>query len=435
MTESKNVFEDVPCTFCGCLCDDIVLEVEAGKIISMKNGCTISKSRFLNHHDNRMEYPTVLKDGEQTQVDLDTAIAKAVEIISSAKRVLVYGLSSTENDAHREAYKIAELAGGVVDNTSSVCHGPTILGVQESGEAAASLAEVRHRSDLVIYWGSNPTQAHPRHVDRYIRVPGEYVKDPKTGRQIWVVDVRQSESKRIADKFVQLKPGSDLEVLSALRALIRGHRVAGSEVGGIPVDELSAMATTMKEAKYGVLFFGLGLTQSKGRHRNIDAAVRLIQNLNSYTKWNMMPMRGHYNVSGANKTSTWQTGYPFAVDYSRGYPRYQPGEYTSVDLLARGEVDAMLNIAADPAAHFPKACLKTMSKIPIINVDPKESMTSLMATVNIPPAVAGIECDGAAVRMDGLPLYLKKIVDPPEGFLPDREILRRIYEGLLKEVG
>ena len=115
-----------------------------------------------------------------------------------------------------------------------------------------------------------------------------------------------------------------------------------------------------------------------------------------------MPMRGHYNVSGANKTSTWQTGYPYAVDYARG---------------------------------FPKACLRTISKIPIINIDPKENMTSLMATVNIPAAVAGIECDGAAVRMDGLPLYLKKVVDPPEGFLPDRDILRRIYEGLLKEVG
>ncbi len=431
MTESKRVVEDVPCTFCGCLCDDIVLEVEGNHITSMKNGCTISKSRFLNHDDNRLRNPTI----ENKSTSMESAIAKAVEIIKSSKRLLVYGLSSTENDAHREAYKIAELIGGVVDNTSSVCHGPTILGVQESGEAAGSLAEVRHRSDLVIYWGCNPTQAHPRHVDRYIRVSGEYVKDHKANRKIWLVDVRESESKRIADKFIQITPGSDLEVLSSLRALIRGHRVAGSQVGGISVEDLTEMANTLKEVKYGILFFGLGLSQSRGRHRNIDAAVRLVQDLNSYTKWNMMPMRGHYNVSGANKTSTWQTGYPFAVDYAKGYPRYQPGEYTAVDLLARGEVDALLNIASDPAAHFPRACLKTMSKIPIINIDPKENMTSVIATVNIPSAVAGIECDGAAVRMDGLPLYLKKVVEPPEGFLPDRDILRRIYEGLLKEVG
>jgi formylmethanofuran dehydrogenase subunit B len=141
----------------------------------------------------------------------------------------------------------------------------------------------------------------------------------------------------------------------------------------------------------------------------------------------MMPMRGHYNVAGANKTSTWQTGYPYAVDYARGYPRYQPGEYTAVDMLARGEPDAVLNIAADPAAHFPRAAVKHLASIPVINLDPKRNMTSLLAKVNIQTAIAGIECDGAATRMDGLPLYLKKVVDPPEGILPDRDVLRMIY--------
>jgi formylmethanofuran dehydrogenase subunit B len=57
-------------------------------------------------------------------------------------------------------------------------------------------------------------------------------------------------------------------------------------------------------------------------------------------------------------------------------------------------------------------------------------MTSLLAEVNIPTAIAGIECDGAAVRMDGLPLYLQKVVEPPEGLLPDREVLRMIHESL-----
>ncbi len=434
MTEAEKVFTDVPCTFCGCLCDDIEVEVNDGKIVGIKNGCAICKSRFLKHHENRLEHPSIMKDGEQSSVSLDEAVSKAVEIIASARRLLIYGLSSTENDAHREAYKIAELAGGVVDNTSSVCHGPTILGVQESGEAAGALAEVRNRADLVIYWGSNPLAAHPRHISRYTRVAGEYIKDPKKDRKIWLVDIRKSETARTVDKFIKLQPGTDLEVISSLRALLRGHRLAVDEVGGIPVSELQEAVDAMKNAKYGILFFGLGLTQSKGRFRNIDAAVRLIQDLNSYTKWNMMPMRGHYNVSGANKTSTWQTGYPYAVDFARGYPRYQPGEYTAVDLLARGEVDAMLNIAADPAAHFPKACLKTLSQIPIINIDPKENMTSRLATVNIPVAVAGIECDGAAVRMDGLPLYLHKIIDPPEGVLPDRDVLGMIYKKLEKEV-
>ncbi|MFX1262783.1 MAG: formylmethanofuran dehydrogenase subunit B [Promethearchaeota archaeon] len=427
MTE---VFENQVCPFCGCLCDDIRIEVENGKVIKNENGCAISKAKFLNHHHDRIESPTI----KESAVSLDDAVDRAVEILASAKRPLIYGLSSTENDAHREAYKIAETIGGVVDNTASVCHGPTILGAQESGEAAGSLAEVKNRADTIIYWGSNPQFAHPRHLSRYVRAEGEYIGDPKADRKIWVFDIRKTISANVADEFVKLAPGGDLEFIGALRAAVRGHALDVEEVGGVSMEKITEIAETLKSAKYGILFFGLGLTQSKGRHRNIDAAIRLIQDLNSYAKWNMMPMRGHFNVAGANKTSTWQTGYPFAVDYARGYPRYQPGEYTAVDMLVNKEADAMLNIAADPAAHFPRAAIKHMSTIPVINIDPKRNMTSLMAEVNIPVALSGIECDGAAVRMDGLPLYLRKVVEPPPGVLPDRDVLRMIHDKLKKVV-
>ncbi len=418
MTEDSGLKENIVCPFCGCLCDDIGISVKGNKITENKNGCSISQARFLNHHDDRLPMDSPLKD----------LVKRAAEIIAKSKRLLIYGLSSTENDAHREAYKIAEEVGGVVDNTSSVCHGPTILGSQESGEPIAALAETRHRADLIIYWGSNPQFAHPRHMSRYTRAPGLYIKDGKKDRQIWVVDVRKTISAGVADRFIKITSGSDLEVISALRAIARGRILEVDSVGGLSVGELTELVEAMKSAKYGVLFFGLGLTQSKGRHRNIDAAIRLVQDMNHFTKWGMMPMRGHYNVAGANKTSTWQTGYPYAVDYARGYPRYQPGEYTAVDMLVRGEPDAVLNIAADPAAHFPREAVKHLANVPVINLDPKRNMTSLLAKVNIQTAIAGIECDGAATRMDGLPLYLKKVVDPPEGILPDRNVLRMIYE-------
>jgi formylmethanofuran dehydrogenase subunit B len=430
MTEAKDIFKDVPCTFCGCLCDDIIIEVDGNRIIKNTNGCAISKERFLGHAENRCLKPTV----NSKPVPLEKAVERAVEIIASSKRLLIYGLSSTENDAQREAYRLAELTGGVVDNTTSVCHGPTILGAQESGEVTAALAEVRHRSDLVIYWGANPAAAHPRHIPHYIRQPGEYIKDPKKDRQIWLVDVRTTTTSRMVDRFIRIEPGTDLEVIQTLRALIRGNKLDVSEVGGISIADLEKMATSMKTAKYGVLFFGLGLTQSYGRHRNIDAALRLIQDLNVYTKWGLMPMRGHYNVSGANKTSTWVTGYPYAVDFARGYPRFQPGEYTAVDMLARGDADALLNIAADPVAHFPRKAVAHLAKIPVINIDPKINMTSKIAEVNIPAAIAGIECDGAATRMDGLPLYLRKVIDPPEGVIPDRDILRMMIKSLEKVI-
>ncbi len=423
VTSSVN---HIPCPFCGCLCDDIGLEVEGEDIIKNHNGCAISRAKFLNRMSDRMLRPSVSFDGIETEVTLDEALKRATELLANAQRPLIYGLSSTENDAHREAYRIAELLRGVVDNTSSVCHGTSIMGVQESGEPIGSFGEIRNRADLVLYWGANPLAAHPRHISRYLTPKGEYV----TKRSVWVFDIRETATAAAADRFVRIEPGHDLEVLSVLRALVRGHNLDVRSAGGVPIDDLREMAAAMKAASYGVLFYGLGLAQSRGQFHNTDAAIRLVQDLNSFTKWSMMPMRGHYNVAGANKTSTWTTGYPFAVDYSRGYPRYQPGEYGVVDLLANQEVDAVLNVAADPASHLPLEAVRHLSRIPVVNLDPRRNLTASLAAVNIPTAIAGIECDGVAVRMDGLPLYLKKVVEPPEGVFPDRTILGMLYARL-----
>ncbi|TFF96238.1 formylmethanofuran dehydrogenase subunit B [Candidatus Thorarchaeota archaeon] len=422
----KHEITDVVCPFCGCLCDDIVVHVENSMIVQNKNGCAISKTKFLNHMQDRMLTPTIR--GEKCT--LDAAVDETVTVLSQSRRPLLYGLSSTENDAHREAYLIAELVGGIVDNTSSVCHGPSIIGVQESGEPHGALTEVRNRADLILYWGCNPVHAHPRHISRFVKAAGVFIPDPSNDREVWVVDVRETATSRVANRFVRIAVGSDLEILSVLRVLAKGGPIDQDSVGGVALSELKDMIERMKAAEYGVLFYGLGLTQSRGRHRNVDAAIQLLQDLNQFGKWNIIPMRGHFNVAGANETSIWTTGYPFAVDFSRGYPRYQPGEYSAVDLLRRREVDAVLNIAADPCAHFPVDAVRSLRAVPIINLDPKKNLTSTMATVNIPTTQSGIESDGVAVRMDGLPLYLKKVIEPPEGVLPDREVLRMIRERL-----
>ena len=265
MAEPKIILENIVCPFCGCLCDDLKISIDDNKIVDNQNGCAISKTKFLGHTEGRLRSPTVKNGSKHNEVSLQSAIATAGPILSNSRRLLVYGLSSTENDAHREAYKIAEILGGVVDNTSSVCHGPTIIGNQESGEPQGSLAETRARADLVIYWGANPQFAHPRHMSRYTKPLGKYAKE----REIWVFDIRKTTSAVSADRFIRIEPGCDLEIITALRAILRGVRLDRSSVGGLSIDELSDIANAMKTAKYGVLFFGLGLSQSKGKHHNI----------------------------------------------------------------------------------------------------------------------------------------------------------------------
>lgn len=417
---------DVVCPFCGCLCDDLEVTVEDGHVTNLKNGCAVSRSKFLNHGKHRVAVATV--DNEEKNIQ--SAVNVAVKILSNSKRPLIYGLSSTECGAISKAIEIAEVTGSVVDNTASVCHGPTILALQQVGESKASLGEVMNRADLVIFWGANPTEAHLRHITRYSVMPkGMYVEGRKA-RKVVVVDVRKTRTAKLADDFVQIQPNGDYEVLQTMRALVRGEDIGVDEVAGVSLDILKALVTEMSEAKFGVVFFGLGLTQSEGRHMNIDAAVGLVSELNRKTKFVLTPMRGHYNVAGANTVSTWQTGYPYAVDFSRGYPRYNPGEFTAVDLLASGEVDAAVIIASDPGATFPVEAAKHLARIPVITLEQKMTPTTMLSKVVIPVATAGVEAEGTAYRMDGVALRLSKLVDPPDGVFSDEHVLDLILKGL-----
>ena len=216
---------------------------------------------------------------------------------------------------------------------------------------------------------------------------------------------------------------------------LRGVELDAKEVSGVPMESIKELVDTLKNCKFGVIFFGMGLTHSKSHHRNVDSAICLVRELNDHTKFILTAMRGHYNVAGANQVFTWNTGYAYSIDFSRGYPRYNPGEFSSVDLLMKDEVDATLIVASDPGSNFPAGAVKNMFKHPIIAIEPHHTPTSAYADVILPPAFAGIECEGTAYRMDKVPLRLRKVKDAPDECLPDVEILERLLEKVKEKLG
>jgi len=472
------IIKAVTCPVCGCLCDDIELAVHGGKIVKVKNGCAMCESKFLAYGNHRLLKPLIRKNGELVETSFDDAVRRAALILFEANYPLLYGWSSTSCEAIRVGLELAEEVGGVIDNTSTVCHGPSELSVQEVGMSTCTLGQVRHRADLVIYWGSNPWSAHPRHIERYtsfsegrfeksawkgyltkvkastVRKRVESVirqtlpreetsaplsarKDPfpalsKKGRKLIVVDVRRTRTAEVADYFIQVEPNKDYELFQAFRALIRDEELDIDEVAGVPVNCLEEIADVMVNCSFGVIFFGLGLTMSRGKMRNVDAALSLTRDLNLWTKFVIMPMRGHFNVTGVDTVFTWQTGYPYAVDFSLGYPRYNPGETTAVDVLLRKESDAALVVASDPVSNLPKEAAEHLVKNPLIVIDPRLNCTSHLADIVFPSTFVGIETEGTAYRMDHVPLPLKKIVSPPRGIRSDEMILKRILSEIKK---
>lgn len=428
-----KTFNDVVCSFCGCLCDDIEVTIDNNRITKTKKACALGKARLLTIEDaERLRKPLVREQGKLIETTLDRAIKNSAEILTDAKLPLIYGWSTTSCEAQKIGLEIAEEIGGIFDNTTSVCHGPTTLAFHDVGMSACTLGEVKNRADVVIYWGSNPLEAHPRHLSRYTHLSkGFFRKSPKE-RELVVVDARETKTAKLATRFLKVEPNSDYELISALRVAIKTGDLDHKMVAGIPKEKILEIAELMKNAEYGALFFGLGLTMSRGKHRNIDAAICLTSDLNAHTKWIIMPMRGHYNVTGVNAVSAWTTGFPFGVDLSKGYPRYNPGETTAVELLLREEVDAALIVASDPVSNFPIRAAEHLARIPMIAVDPHRTPTTEIADVVFPSAIVGIEAEGTAYRMDHVPLRLKKIVKPPAGCLPDEEILERMLKAIKK---
>jgi formylmethanofuran dehydrogenase subunit B len=421
---------DVVCPLCGCLCDDLVVRVEGGGVTSVDNACSLGAAKFLSQ--SRLRKPLVRDGGSWSETSYEEAIRSAADILAEAERPLLFGWSGTSAEAQCIGIHIAEAIGGVIDNCSSICHGPSLLGIQEAGHPGCTLGTVKNRADLVIYWGSNPIESHPRHLSRYTTfVNGRYREEGHHDRTLVVVDIRKTDTAKIADEFIQIRPGGDYAAFAALRAVLRGHAaILPATVAGIRRERLIWLADLCRNAQFGSLFTGIGLTQSPGRYKNVRSAIQFVDELNRYTKFTLTPMRGHWNVNGTNQTFSYLTGYPYGVDFSRGIPCYNPGETTAVDVLSRGEVDACLVIGADPGAHLPRRCNEHLAKIPTIVIDPFVSLTSSFATLHIPVACVGIDCEGTGYRMDSVPIRLRKVLDL--GLPTDEEVLSALLERILE---
>jgi formylmethanofuran dehydrogenase subunit B len=292
-----------------------------------------------------------------------------------------------------------------------------------------TLGEVKNRADFILYWGGNPAECHPRHFTKYtLTQKGKFVPQGRKGRTMVLVDIRETPSARAADLFLQIRPGKDFELVTTLIALVKGRPVNRERVAetGVTVEQLQDLVDRMKRARFGVLFFGMGLSMTRGKHMNSASVLTLVTELNAFTKFVAMPMRGHGNVTGSDMVVRWTTGYPFGVNLSRGYPRFNPGEFSTVDLLVRGDNDAALILGADPGATMPQPAIDHLTRIPTIVLDPKVTHTSRIARVHITTAATGISAGGTVYRMDEVPLPLRPALRSP--YPTDEEVLRRIRQ-------
>lgn len=419
-----TTIDDATCLQCSCMCDDIGVTVEDNRVTAARNACSLGAAWFQQPRpDDRM---VCRLRGEGAS--LEAGLAAAAEILRSAKYPLIYGFGETTCEAQQAAVKIADWVGATIDTATSFGHAPSIQAFQNVGKTTCTLGEIRNRSDLVVYWGANPVANQPRLLSRYtVDAPGMFVPAGRQGRYVVVVDIQPTATSEQADLFLQIKPQSDFECLWTLRGLARSLTPSAEEVlaqTGIALAVWQSLMDRMKQAQYGALLFGMGLMQTRGHRNNCEALLQLGRDLNQHARFVCRSVRQRGNVTGADKVVAWQTGYPFCVNLSRGYPRYNPGEYNTSVQLARGEADAALIVGNDPMPDFSPAAREHLRRIPYISLSADETEISREAAVSFSTAKFGLETGGTVYRMDEVPLALRPVIQSP--YPSDADILRQL---------
>lgn len=411
--DRSNTLHNIACLGCGCVCDDVTITTQNGDLAAFHPHCQLGENWFRAN----LKEATHNAEINGRPADVAAAVAHAAKIFQQADYPLIYGLSRSATPGQRAAIALAERLGGAIDTTASLCHGPSIMALQEVGEVACTLGEIRNRADLVIFWGCNPAVSHPRHAERYSVFPkGKYVPAGRSDRTVVMV----GESDRVdqwrlnldgakPDFVVPMQRKGDFEAIASLRMMLRGVEVPNAS------PELRRLFNCMRESQYGVVFFGLGITETSMwdgaehepiGHINVAALLKLVAELNDVTRFTARRMRLQGDVSGADNVMCWHTGYPFGVDMSRGFPRYNPGEYTANELLSQRNTDACLFVGAETVRFFSESARQHLESIPTIVLDYPGAELAFTPTVRFTTGVYGVHEQGVSYRMDNVPVAL-----------------------------
>ena len=393
----------VTCLGCGCACDDILLTVRDELIVQAEHACPLGAAWF---GDGRV--PGVVRvDGRDCGVD--QALDAAAALLRGARgRLFVFLGDELTCAAHRLALGLADRLQAVADGVVSETAAGGILAAQRRGRATATLGEIRNRADLVLYWAIDPDQQYPRYRSRYAGYPsGLHLRRGPRCRTVISVSVGADAGPAEADLHLTLRPEQELGALAELRARLAGRTLG--EAGG-PAAEVAELAGRLTGAKYVAIVHDGEASLERRSPDRTEALIALAQALNAPTRAALSTLRGGGNRSGAEAVMTWQTGYPFAVDFSRGFPRYQP-DRRGADLFGHRSFTAAL-VAGSPAS-VPEAVRRGLSGIPAVVVGPRASEAPFPARVVIDTGTAGIHEAGLGYRMDDIPLPLQAVVPGP----------------------
>lgn len=422
MNKKPDIYKDVTCPFCSLLCDDLVVENRDSHLKVKKNGCR----KAIYHFETAPTLSSPQIKGKN--VSLNEAIDAAVKLLRKSSLPLITGMGTDVNGA-RGAMLLAEKTGAIIDHAhgdGAVCN---IRVLQDNGWIMTTMAEIKNRADLVIFAGTDGITNYPRFAERTIWSDGSMFNRKNKQREIVYVGDNLDTSASITKSgkkpdVIQCNQQQIIEVFSTLHALVAGNTINHETIAGIRKTVLQKLADKMKQASYGVIVWAPGELNFRHAELTVQSISEFIKYLNRTTRFAGFSLGGNDGGMSAMNVCTWQSGYPVRVNFSRGFPEYDPHKYSTRNTLKRRKVDLLLWISSLGTDIKPP-----VAKIPTIVLSSFDSDLNFKPDVLIPVGIPGIDHGGQMIRTDSVvSLPLRRLVN--NGQLPVSDILGRLNNAI-----
>ena len=88
------------------------------------------------------EFLDGIKNGIPIFHDLNEAVEKAISIIKTSSKPLLYGFSTVNCEAQLKGLDLAQTTNGFIDSNSTICHGKVLNNLKETGVTLTTITEI-----------------------------------------------------------------------------------------------------------------------------------------------------------------------------------------------------------------------------------------------------------------------------------------------------
>ena len=475
------------CGFCSVGCSlrlgaagEHVIEVNPSGVTGSVNGATLCvRGHFAHDYLNsatRLTGPMIRKQDEMMPVSweeaLDTVAHRLLEIkkVHGPQSIGFYGSSKCTNEENYLFQKMARTLVGCnnVDHGGYLTPRTALQGIQErtAGECRINRLASLEQAEAILVMGADPDQSVP--------VLGYHLRRAaRKGVPVVGVDVRKTDLSPLAEAWLCISPGKDLEWIHCLTALLwkkfshdpafierftQGFESYGESLSsfnperlclttGLDMRVLNHVVDVVKGRKMSFVI-GHGITRQMQGARCMDAILNLALMTGS-----LGPGAGGLYVIATdnNEAGAWDMGsVPDALPgriplreasgrhrFERAWRvRLSPDQGLNVlrmvEEAEKGNLKALYVMGENPAKSLPQhdrvaAALARMEFLVVQDILNTETVQKADAVLS---GAAFSEKPGSFTNMEGRINCFQPVVEPPGESRPDWEILDRLGQKL-----